>query len=117
MQTATLPTTTVREIRISRLTGRRPAWQRRLIRGRLIVALLMVVMMVAGIVGAVDADTGPLQTTEHRVASGETLWAIADDLTAPGEDVRASVRMLMEMNGLGDSSLAVGQVLLVPASG
>ncbi len=109
-----MPTTTMQELEIRRLTGRRPEWQRRAIRVRLAVVAVTIVLAVAGVVGAVEADTGPVQTTEHRVRAGDTLWGIASGFTRPGEDVRVVVRSLMDLNDLTDSSLAVGQVLIVP---
>lgn len=115
MQTTSFPTTTTRELEIARLTGRRPARIRRATRRRLTLAAVIIVTAVAGIVGAVDADTGPLPTIEHRVRPGESLWVIADGLTPEGEDVRVTVRTVMDLNGLTDSALAVGQVLVLPA--
>ncbi len=117
MQTATFPQMTIRPDTIRRLTGCRPAWQRRAIRMRLMMAVLVIVLLVAGVVGAVGADTGPAHTVEYRVDAGESLWSIAAVRTAPGEDVRVTVRSLMKLNGLTDSSLSVGQVLVVPAGG
>ncbi len=112
MQTSELPLS--QEAAITRLTGRRPAWQRRVIRNRLVAAVVIVVVAVGGLVGAVDADTGPQQTVEHRVADGDTLWSVAATITDPGDDVRASVRVLMELNALTESDLVIGQVILVP---
>ncbi len=112
--TTNFPTTTAPELEIRRLTGRRPEWQRRRRRTRLITALVTMVAVLLGIVGAVDADTGPIETIEVRVVAGQTLWGIAEAHTAPGEDVRIVVRDLMELNGLTESSLRVGQVLEVP---
>lgn len=113
--TTNFPTTTVPEIEIRRLTGRRPEWQRRRARTRLLTALVTVAAVILGLVGAVDADTGPMETVEVRVTSGQTLWGIAEDFSAPGADVRVVVRDLMELNGLTDSALRVGQVIEVPA--
>ena len=114
--TTQLPTTTARELEIRRLTGRLPEWQRRRRRTRLATTLAVIAAIVLGLVGAVDADTGPMATDEVRVAAGQTLWGIAADHTEPGEDVRVTVRELMELNELTDSALAVGQVLEVPAA-
>ena len=113
--TTNFPTTTAHELDIRRITGRRPEWQRRRARSRLLTALVTVTAVILGVVGAVDADTGPVETAEVRVTSGQTLWGIAEGLTEPGEDVRVTVRDLMELNGLTDSALRVGQVIEVPA--
>ena len=114
MLNSQLPITRSQEAAINRLTGRRPRWQRRVIRTRVAVGAVIVLVTVAGLVGAVDADTGPLQTIEHRVEPGDTLWSIASSVTDPGDDVRATVHTLMEINVLSESDLSIGQVVLVP---
>ncbi|NND84391.1 MAG: LysM peptidoglycan-binding domain-containing protein [Acidimicrobiia bacterium] len=113
--TTNFPTTTTPELEIRRLTGRRPEWQRRRARTRLLTAIVTVAAVILGVVGTVDADTGPMETAEMRVTSGQTLWGIAEDLTEPGGDVRVVVRELMELNELTSSALRVGQVIEVPS--
>ena len=49
------------------------------------------------------------------VQPGDTLWAIAAEVAAPGEDVRDVVLMLMRMNELPSGGLAAGQTIVVPA--
>jgi len=51
----------------------------------------------------------------HTVAEGETLWAIASGLAAPGEDVRDVVAELVDLNGLAGAQLRAGQQILLPA--
>ena len=58
---------------------------------------------------AVDAPAG---AEVHVVQPGETLWAVAAELTPAGGDVRATVDRLVERNG-GQASLQVGQRLVV----
>jgi hypothetical protein len=116
MTTTTLPPTTLPEVEIRRLTGRRPEWQRRRRRTRLITAAVTVLAVILGVVGAVDADSGPIETVEVRIVAGDTLWDLAADHTPAGEDVRVTLRELMELNGLTDSAVRVGQVVEVPAA-
>jgi len=87
-------------------------------RGRLVLVLLALLVVVAGVMGGRAVADGPVQAREvttHAVMSGETLWQIAAGVAAPGEDVRDVVLMLQELNDLPDASLRAGQVLLLPA--
>lgn len=87
-------------------------------RGRVVVALLGLAVVLAGAMGGRAVADGPEQATEvttHAVMSGETLWQIAADVAAPGEDVRDVVLRLQDLNGLASGSLQAGQVVLVPA--
>ncbi len=87
-------------------------------RGRVVLVLLALGVVLAGIMGGRAVADGPQRATEvttHAVMSGETLWQIASDLAAPGEDVRDVVLRLQDLNGLADASLRAGQVLLIPA--
>jgi LysM repeat protein len=56
----------------------------------------------------------PVETVEHVVSSGETLWAIAIQNSSPGIDPRSAVVEIQELNGLSDGLIHPGQVLLVP---
>lgn len=87
-------------------------------RGRVVVVALALLLAVAGVMGGRAVADGPARATEVRtysVQSGETMWGIAADIAAPGEDVRDVVLQLQRLNGLSDGSLAAGQVLLLPA--
>jgi Tfp pilus assembly protein FimV len=87
-------------------------------RGRVVVALLGLAVVLGGLMGGRAVADGPERATEvttHAVQSGETLWQIATRVAAPGEDVRDVVLGLQELNGLSDASLQAGQVLLLPA--
>jgi Tfp pilus assembly protein FimV len=88
------------------------------VRGRAVLLLLALLVVVAGVMGGRAVADGPERATEvttHSVQAGETLWEIAADVAAPGEDVRDVVLSLQELNGLADGSLQAGQVLLLPA--
>lgn len=87
-------------------------------RGRVVVALLGLLVVAAGAMGGRAVADGPERATEvttHAVMSGETLWQIAAEVAAPGEDVRDVVQRLQDLNGLASGSLQAGQVLLIPA--
>ena len=88
-------------------------------RGRVVVTMLAVSLaLAAGSVAqraAADTPGVAVQVTAHTVTAGETLWRIASAITEPGEDVRATVDRLMDLNGLTVTGLQVGQQLLIPA--
>jgi Tfp pilus assembly protein FimV len=87
-------------------------------RGRVVVVLLGLAVVLGGAMGGRAVADGPERATEvttHAVMAGETLWQIASSVAAPGEDVRDVVVALQDLNGLADGSLQAGQVLVVPA--
>jgi LysM repeat protein len=49
------------------------------------------------------------------VSSGDTLWDLASERTADGEDVRATVSLIQRMNYLEGGLIVPGQVLDLPA--
>lgn len=88
-------------------------------RGRVVVALLGLLLAVAGVMGGRAVADGPQQATEvqtYSVQSGDTMWSIAQGVAQPGEDVRDVVIRLQRLNDLGDSSLLAGQVLMLPVT-
>jgi LysM repeat protein len=88
-------------------------------RGRLVLTLLLVVVLtvLATVFGATSAATGeagtPVPTRTVVVQEGDTLWAIAGEVAAPGE-VREMVHRIQELNALSGSGLTLGQQLAVP---
>ncbi|MEA2023855.1 MAG: LysM peptidoglycan-binding domain-containing protein [Actinomycetota bacterium] len=66
---------------------------------------------------AVHAMTGgdPLATVDYRVHAGDTLWSIAVDTIAPGEDVRGMISTIQDLNDLPTSAILVGEVLQIPS--
>ena len=54
---------------------------------------------------------------EYTVHSGDTLWAIASLHLASGDDVRLLVEDIRAINGLENSVIHPGQVLLIPTAG
>jgi LysM repeat protein len=88
-------------------------------RGRLVLTLLFLVALTAvltvfGATSAATREAGrPVPTRIVVVAPGDTLWAIAADVAAPGE-VREVVHRIQELNAMSGSGLTVGQELAVP---
>ncbi|SFS67429.1 LysM peptidoglycan-binding domain-containing protein [Saccharopolyspora flava] len=88
--------------------GRAGEW---VVLGGVAAATFLVVLMV-GLFGAGDAPvTGG--TTVVQVRTGDTLWGIATRM-APGQDPRAVVDRIVELNGLGGASAEAGRHLVVP---
>lgn len=90
-------------------------------RNQLLSLRLLILLMAIGVVflllsGRVEASTPDPDPVSYTVRPGDSLWAIAGSLTGSGEDVRSTVGAIMEINGLSQSALAVGQVLLLPAA-
>ncbi|WP_233576373.1 LysM peptidoglycan-binding domain-containing protein [Saccharopolyspora rhizosphaerae] len=79
-----------------------------------VAASTFLVVVLVGLFGAGDAPvTGG--TTVVQVHTGDTLWGIATR-TAPGEDPRAVVERIVELNGLGAPVAEAGRHLVVPVS-
>jgi hypothetical protein len=91
------------------------------LRGRCVLAALaFVVAAVVGAVAGVAASTAeglPADVESVTVGSGETLWSIAAELTAPGSDVRDVISQIVALNGLESEALVAGQQLTVPTDG
>lgn len=88
-------------------------------RGRLVLLVAFVGIALAALMafGGQSAATGeagaPVETRTIVVTEGDTLWAIASEVAAPGE-VRAMIHQIQELNALSSASLAQGQTLAVP---
>lgn len=88
-------------------------------RGRAVVAVL-VALVLSGVAllfangATADAPEGARAVTVRTVGAGESLWAIASSVTAPGADVRDALREIADLNGLTGPTLAAGQQLVVP---
>lgn len=77
-----------------------------------LLAAIFVAFLLIG--GAAEAEEPPGPAIEYVVASGDTLWEIASEHVAPGEDVRVVVESIKERSGITSSALQVGQVLQIP---
>ncbi len=101
-------------VRLTRPTNdglRAPRLPRRVALGLVTVAVAL--GSFAGLAGSVGAD-GPTPTEAYVVRSGDTLWEIAAPITRPGDDVRATIIEIVELNGLEGAGLSVGQELRLP---
>jgi Tfp pilus assembly protein FimV len=77
-----------------------------------LLATVCAVFLLIG--GAADAEELPGPTTAYVVAEGDTLWEIAGEHVADGEDVRVYIDAIKQRSGISSSSLQVGQVLQIP---
>jgi nucleoid-associated protein YgaU len=77
-----------------------------------LLATVCIVFLLIG--GAADAEEPPGSTTEYVVAEGDTLWDIASQHVADGDDVRVVVYAIKQRSGITSSALQVGQVLQIP---
>ena len=88
-------------------------------RGRLVVVLLMLGLMLVVLTafGSHSAATGqagtPVHTRTIEVGRGDTLWNIASRVSEPGQ-VRETVHQIEEINALTGPGLTVGQTIAVP---
>jgi Tfp pilus assembly protein FimV len=103
---------------VSRASVSRPAAPARLThRGRVVVVLLVLALLVVGgfVLGRVSSQAAgpsrPLPTV--TVHAGETLWQIAARV-APHADRRALVLQIEQLNHLLDGRVVAGQQLRLP---
>jgi nucleoid-associated protein YgaU len=91
------------------------------VRGRVLVALLWVVLAAAAVFaflrpGAGSTDVEQIETTTVVIEAGDTMWALARSIDS-GADPRALVDTIVELNGLrSGADIRPGDVLLVPAA-
>lgn len=88
-------------------------------RGRIVFTLLGAALC-AGIInfagGAVAGGDVPAgEQVVYTVGAGDTLWAVAESIAEPGQDVRDVVYVIQKLNGLSGADLYVGQQLSLPA--
>ncbi|GEK20647.1 LysM peptidoglycan-binding domain-containing protein [Cellulomonas xylanilytica] len=88
-------------------------------RGRAVLWILAAVVVAAVTLFAsqasADAPVAAQEVVRHVVQPGETLWQIAESVSAPSQDVRDVVVELVALNELPDAGLMAGQVIVVPA--
>ncbi|MGY1745649.1 LysM peptidoglycan-binding domain-containing protein [Blastococcus sp. SYSU D00695] len=73
------------------------------------LGLLVLSALVAGPEGL-----RPAGESDVVVRPGDTVWSIAAEVAGPGEDVRAVVDAIEELNDLEGAVVVPGQVLAVP---
>lgn len=83
---------------------------------RLTITASVLVVGVLFATGALPVGSSPAAATQSvTVHAGDTLWSIAQS-AAPGQDVRAVVDRIRDLNGLSQlDTLPEGMVLVVPA--
>jgi LysM repeat protein len=90
-------------------------------RGRVVVLLLSLGLIAGGgaVLGSVAEASAPsrgVAVARHVVTSGETLWAVAREISRPGDDLRDVVADIEDLNRLSSAQLQPGQVLWLPVS-
>ncbi|MGY1733264.1 LysM peptidoglycan-binding domain-containing protein [Geodermatophilus sp. SYSU D01045] len=88
-------------------------------RGRRLVTVLVLAAGVGGAAlgrGVLAPDDGLRLAGESSVVveSGDTVWSIAAEVAGPGQDVRAVVDAIEELNDLEAAVVVPGQVLRLP---
>lgn len=86
------------------------------------VALALVLLLTGAVVALANdrpANDGPADSivtahVEHQVVLGDTLWDIAAEYTAPGDDVRDTIHDIKVANELPSSVIVTGQTLSIP---
>jgi predicted Zn-dependent protease len=56
----------------------------------------------------------PERFAHVTVASGDTLWSLADRYTPSGEDVQSTIDRIMDVNGLASATVVPGEHLKIP---
>ncbi|MEE9184469.1 MAG: LysM peptidoglycan-binding domain-containing protein [Acidimicrobiia bacterium] len=80
----------------------------------LVLPLALALVFLLLLAQNVEAGNSPTPTETHRVSSGDTLWDLASERTATGEDVRATVALIQRINHLEGGLIVPGQVLDLP---
>lgn len=89
-------------------------------RGRVVVALAWLLLIVAGALAFVrpwdgGAPSGAATTTTVEVRGGDTLWELAADV-APTADPRETVATIVELNGLSSAGdIRPGDLIQIPS--
>jgi len=92
-------------------------------RGRVVVALAaallvtMVSLLLAGVAQATNDGPSPRAARENLaqviVRPGQSLWSVAESAD-PGQDTRAVIQQIIDLNSLNGDSVFAGQQLWVP---
>ncbi|MDZ7913132.1 MAG: LysM peptidoglycan-binding domain-containing protein [Rhodococcus sp. (in: high G+C Gram-positive bacteria)] len=84
--------------------------------GAVFTAMAVLALVGIGALSSGDVAATNGATDVVRVAAGESLSDIAAKV-APGQAVGSVIEQIMDLNAMSSSGLAVGQTLIVPASG
>lgn len=98
----------------------RPGAVRLTRRGRVVVLLVLVTLLLAAFsLGRAATEAAPHRSgaasaaPQTVVKPGETLWAVAKRV-APGHDPRATVLRIQQLNDLEGGLVRAGQLLVLP---
>lgn len=83
-----------------------------------ISALLFIlgVLISSAAMMTVASAEAPVIWTEIVVEEGDTLWAIAREISTESEDVRLKIHAIMEENRLPSAIIRPGKILRIPIS-
>ena len=82
---------------------------------RMVLVPVIVVSLALMLIGPqADAGSEPVPAVSHVVKAGETLWSIANEHTAPGEDVRRTVAIIRSANGMPSGTVQAGAPITIP---
>ena len=88
-------------------------------RGRALVrsVILLAVVLTAFVVTVATQadDVTPVASRSMVVSEGDTLWSIAER-AAPGQPLSVTMAQIRTLNDMSDSTVRVGQRLLLPAT-
>ncbi len=107
---------TVGTVGVRKRLQRGPAPLRLTRRGRILaraVLLLVAVLALLAAAGVTRADEAPVGPPSVVVGEGDTLWGIADRW-APDRPTRETIAEIRRLNGLRDSTVRVGERVVLP---
>jgi len=87
---------------------------------KLIVSMLIFIALFSSFLlissNAASVGVQPVTTGEYEITvdSGDTLWSIARSYSDNRTDVRYSVFLIQERNGLKNATIKPGQKLIIP---
>ena len=84
---------------------------------RVLVIISTIVVALVLLLPSTGHADGVAPTTTHHVRSGDSLWSIAEGVTDPGSDIRGTIEVIKELNGLSGSVIIPGQRLVIPSAG
>ncbi|SDU75975.1 LysM peptidoglycan-binding domain-containing protein [Jiangella alkaliphila] len=91
-------------------------------RGRVVVGLVWLLLLVAGVLafvrpwGGAESPGGAPVVTTVEVRGGDTLWELATDVS-PTADPRETVAAIMELNGISSAAdIRPGDLIQVPSA-
>ncbi len=82
---------------------------------RIVLAgLIMVGLLVLMVTPDTESDKGTSEAAFHVVQAGESLWSIAVAYTPAAGDVRQTLTLIRDANGLSSDVVLVGDAIAVP---